>query len=130
MGVGDPISIVEYSELGVGIFDSTYPTRNARHGFALTNDGPVNLKNAKHSSDFGPIERGCSCETCTYYSRTKLRELYKNEDPSFQYLVTVHNLDFMQRFMEMVRNNREEARAIAKRFSKINYSEVDKEEAG
>ena len=130
MGVGDPISIVEYSELGVGIFDSTYPTRNARHGFALTNDGPVNLKNAKHSSDFGPIEKNCSCETCTYYNRTKLRELYKNEDPSFQYLVTVHNLDFMQRFMEMVRNDREKARTIAKRFSKINYSEVDKEKAG
>ncbi|MCL4447000.1 MAG: tRNA guanosine(34) transglycosylase Tgt [Thermoplasmatales archaeon] len=130
MGVGDPISIVEYSEAGIGVFDSTYPTRNARHGFALTNNGPVNLKNAKHFYDFGPIENGCSCETCTFYNRSKLRELYKNEDPSFQYLVTVHNLDFMQRFMDSVRNERENARTIAKRFSKINYSETNGDKIG
>lgn len=123
MGVGDPISILEYSDAGVGVFDSTYPTRNARHGFALTNEGPINLKNAKYSSDFGPIERGCSCGACVYYDRSKLRELLKNEDTSYQYLVTVHNLNFMQRFMELVRNEREGAREIAKKFSKLNYEE-------
>jgi queuine tRNA-ribosyltransferase len=130
MGVGDPLSIVQYSDAGIGVFDSTYPTRNARHGFVLTNEGSINLKNAKHSIDFEPIENGCSCETCTYYNRTKLRELYKNDDPSFQYLTTVHNLDFMQRFMESVRNDREKAREIAKKFSKINNAEVYNEKAG
>lgn len=128
MGVGDPLSILEYSEAGIGVFDSTYPTRNARHGFALTNRGAINLKNARHTNDFTPIESGCQCETCTYYNRSKLRELHKNEDPSFQYLVTVHNLDFMQRFMDLIRTNRERAREVAKNFSKINNSEphIDK----
>ncbi len=128
MGVGDPLSLLEYSEAGIGVFDSTYPTRNARHGFALTYQGAINLKNAKHTYDFSPIEGGCECETCTYYNRSKLRELHKNEDPSFQYLVTVHNLDFMQRFMDLIRNNRERAREVAKNFSKINNSEphIDK----
>ena len=130
MGVGDPLSIVEYTKEGIDIFDSTYPTRNARHGFALTNDGSINLKNAKHSSDFQPIESGCSCETCIYYDKSMLRELHKNEDPSFQYLMTVHNLDFMQRFMELVRNDREKATAIAKNFSKVNNSEVDNDKVG
>ncbi|MCL5874739.1 MAG: tRNA guanosine(34) transglycosylase Tgt [Candidatus Thermoplasmatota archaeon] len=130
MGVGDPVSLVEYSEVGIGVFDSTYPTRNARHGFALTNEGTVNLKNAKHSIDFGPIETGCSCETCLNYNRATLRELHKNEDPSFPYLVTVHNLDFMQRLMESVRNDRQRAREIAKKFSKINYSGVYNDKVG
>lgn len=124
MGVGDPLSILEYSEAGVDIFDSTYPTRNARHGFALTSEGSINLKNAKYSLDLNPIENMCSCETCVHYNRSKLRELHKNEDPSFQYLVTVHNLDFMQRFIELVRGNRERVREVAKKFSKINNSET------
>ena len=130
MGVGDPISILEYSEAGIGVFDSTYPTRNARHGFALTGDGPVNLKNAKHSYDHGPIELGCSCETCTYYSKTKLRELHKNEDPSFQYLVTVHNLDFMQRFMHLIVNDHEKAKSVAKKYNKIINSETNTGKVG
>lgn len=122
MGVGDPISIVEYANSGIDIFDSTYPTRNARHGFALTSDGSINLKNSKHSSDFVSIETSCSCETCANYNKSELRELYKNEDPSFQYLVTVHNLDFMDRFMTLVREGSEKARTIAKKFRKINNS--------
>ncbi len=130
MGVGDPISIVEYSEAGVGVFDSTYPTRNARHGFALTSEGPVNLKNAKHGNDFAPIEPGCTCETCTNYNKSMLRELHKNEDPSFPYLVTVHNLDFMGRLMESVRQDRQNAKEIAKRFSKVNYSETHNDSTG
>ncbi|MEM0128097.1 MAG: tRNA guanosine(34) transglycosylase Tgt, partial [Thermoplasmatales archaeon] len=95
MGVGDPLSIYQYSLLGVDIFDSTYPTRNARHGFALTTSGPVNLKNAKYKDYLGPIDDACECEACRNYSRSELREMHRNEDPSFQYLVTVHNLFFM-----------------------------------
>ncbi len=130
MGVGDPLSIVEYSDAGIGVFDSTYPTRNARHGFALTNEGTINLKNSKHSDDLGPIENGCSCETCVNYNRSMLRELHKNEDPSFPYLVTVHNLDFMQRLMELVRSDRQRAKVISKKFSKINYSEAYNDKVG
>ncbi len=130
MGVGDPVSIVEYSDAGIGIFDSTYPTRNARHGFALTSEGPINLKNAKHILDFQPIEPRCSCEACSNYNRSMLRELHKNEDPSFQYLVTVHNLDFMKRFVNLVRENREGARVIAKKFSKLNNSELYNDSTG
>jgi queuine tRNA-ribosyltransferase len=120
MGVGDPVSIFQYSGMGIDVFDSTYPTRNARHGFALTNNGYVNLKNSKYSMDLSPIEDGCSCDCCLNYSKAELKEVFKNEDPSFQYLVTVHNLDFMERFMNTLRENREKAREIALKFSKIN----------
>ncbi len=123
MGVGDPASIYDYSEKGIDIFDSTYPTRNARHGYALTINGPLNLKNSRYSDDFGPIEAGCECETCQNYSRSALKELLRNEDPTFQYLVTIHNLSFMMKFMDHVRNARERAREISKNFSKFNNGE-------
>ncbi len=125
MGVGDPVSIYQYSEIGVNIFDSTYPTRNARHGYALTEKGPVNLKNSRFSMDFEPIENGCNCEACTFYSKSALRELLKNEDPAFQYLVTIHNLNFMNRFLDYVRNNREKAKEIALAFSKNHNGVTD-----
>lgn len=130
MGVGDPISIFHYSGIGVDIFDSTYPTRNARHGFALTERGQVNLKNARYSDDFGPIEDGCSCETCVNYSKYQIRELLKNEDPSFQYLVTVHNLDFMIRLISHIRDDRVKAKDIILNFSKFNNGENHKEQRG
>ncbi|MEM4771839.1 MAG: tRNA guanosine(34) transglycosylase Tgt [Thermoplasmatales archaeon] len=120
MGVGDPLSIYRYSYLGVDIFDSTYPTRNARHGFALTSGGPVNLKNAKYMNYLGPIDDSCDCEACRNYSRSELREMYRNEDPSFQYLVTIHNLTFMNKFMEFIRNQDKNVIEIASKFSKIN----------
>ncbi|MGC8644638.1 MAG: tRNA guanosine(34) transglycosylase Tgt [Thermoplasmata archaeon] len=122
MGVGDPQSIYQYSSMGVDLFDSTYPTRNARHGFALTTNGPINLKNAKYRDYLGPIDDRCTCEACKNYSRAELREMHRNEDPSFQYLVTVHNLTFMMEFMEHIRNGDEDAKLIAKNFSKINNS--------
>lgn len=130
MGVGDPRSLLEYSRTGVDIFDSTYPTRNARHGFALTNHGAINLKNAKHSEDFTSIEGGCECETCLNYNKSELRELHKNEDTSFQYLVTIHNLNFIERFMTDVRNQNVRANDIVKNFSKINNIEAYNEQPG
>lgn len=127
MGVGDPVSIYQYSEMGIDIFDSTYPTRNARHGYALTESGPVNLKNSRYSMEFKPIEDGCACETCQHYTKAALRELLKSEDPAFQYLVTIHNLDFMSRFMEYIKNDREKAKQITLIFSKNHNAVIDKE---
>jgi len=118
MGVGDPLSIYEYSLKGIDIFDSTYPTRNARHGYALTSKGPINLKASKYSMDFNPIESGCECEACRYYHRSGLRELLKSEDPQFQYLVTVHNITFMQKLMKTLRENVDMAKDMVKHYVK------------
>ncbi len=118
MGVGDPVSLYEYSKKGVDIFDSTYPTRNARHGYALTSTGPINIKAGKYGLDFTPLEKGCECETCQYYHKSALRELLKNEDSQFQYLLTVHNLTFMKRLMDYVRDDEEKAKEIVKYYVK------------
>src|ERR687890_845389 len=46
MGIGDPVGILKVIALGVDMFDCVLPTRLARHGAALTQDGRINLKNA------------------------------------------------------------------------------------
>ncbi|MDE5873958.1 MAG: tRNA guanosine(34) transglycosylase Tgt, partial [Lachnospiraceae bacterium] len=56
MGVGTPANILEAVERGVDFFDCVYPTRNGRHGHVYTNNGKLNLFNAKYEADEHPIE--------------------------------------------------------------------------
>ena len=69
MGVGTPANILEAVERGVDFFDCVYPTRNGRHGHVYTNNGKLNLFNAKYEADEQPIEVGCGCPVCKRYSR-------------------------------------------------------------
>ena len=48
MGVGTPANILEAVERGVDFFDCVYPSRNGRHGHVYTNQGKLNLFNAKY----------------------------------------------------------------------------------
>ena len=59
MGVGTPANILEAVDRGVDFFDCVYPSRNGRHGHVYTNQGKLNLFNAKYELDDRPIEEGC-----------------------------------------------------------------------
>ena len=58
MGVGTPANILEAVDRGVDFFDCVYPSRNGRHGHVYTNQGKLNLFNAKYELDDAPIEEG------------------------------------------------------------------------
>jgi queuine tRNA-ribosyltransferase len=94
MGIGDPVGILEVIELGVDMFDCVLPTRLARHGAALTVDGRINLKNAAHRQDLGPLDPECSCEACTVYSRAYLAHLVRENELLGHRLLTLHNVYF------------------------------------
>ena len=94
MGIGDPVGILRVIALGVDMFDCVLPTRLARHGAALTQDGRINLKNARFRTDFGPLDPGCFCEACTGYSRAYLAHLVKENELLGHRLVTLHNVRF------------------------------------
>src|SRR5215211_2415468 len=80
MGIGDPIGILKVIALGVDMFDSVLPTRLARHGAALTQDGRINLKNARYRTDFGQLDPECACEACAGYSRAYLAHLVRENE--------------------------------------------------
>ncbi len=65
--------------------------------------GVINIRNAAHQKDTGPIEAGCGCYTCRNYSRSYLRHLDKCGEILGSHLNTVHNLYFYQRLMAEIR---------------------------
>jgi queuine tRNA-ribosyltransferase len=103
MGVGRPQDIVAAVRRGIDMFDCVMPTRHARNAHLFTRAGVINIRNAAHSQDTGPIEEGCGCYTCLNYSRSYLRHLDRCGEILGSHLNTIHNLFFYQRLMQEIR---------------------------
>ena len=110
MGVGTPANILEAVDRGVDFFDCVYPSRNGRHGHLYTNEGKINLFNAKYELDERPIEEGCQCPACRRYSRAYIRHLLKAKEMLGMRLCVLHNLYFYNTMMEEIRTAIEEGR--------------------
>ncbi len=110
LGIGDLQSLDALVPLGIDTFDSSYPTRAARHGFLLTWNGGIKAEKAECAAQFGPIEEGCHCTTCQNFSLAYLHHLFKARELTAYALATVHNLTFMvekmRRMREAIAQNR------------------------
>jgi len=103
MGVGKPEDIIRSVALGMDIFDSVFPTRNARHKTVLTRQGSYNIRAAGLVRDGRPLEEDCECQVCQRYSRAYIHHLCRSEEYVWMRLVTIHNLHFMMRLMREIR---------------------------
>jgi queuine tRNA-ribosyltransferase len=103
MGVGYPHDIVAAVARGVDMFDCVMPTRHARNGHLFTAAGVINIRNAAHQRDTGPIDPACSCSTCQRYSRAYLRHLDRCNEILGVRLATLHNLHFYLELMRRIR---------------------------
>ena len=113
MGVGKPDDLVGAVERGIDMFDCVLPTRSGRTGQAFTWNGPLNLRNARHAEDRGPLDERCTCPTCASYSRAYLHHLQKAGEMLGAMLVTEHNLSFYQQLMQTMRTAIGEGRFAA-----------------
>jgi len=104
MGVGDPVDILEGVERGIDMFDCVLPTRLARHGNAFTRYGKINLKNLKFKEDFTPIEENCDCYTCKNYTKAYIRHLITCDETLGGRLLSIHNIRFLIKEVEEIRN--------------------------
>jgi len=117
LGIGHPVGIVTSFRLGYEMFDCALPTRDARHGRlytwseahpTLTEDGSwlkfryTNTEENFH--DAGPISPDCDCECCRDYSMGYLFHLYRMRDTAYMRLATKHNLRFMTRLIERLKD--------------------------
>ena len=93
MGVGDPARIVDAIGAGVDMFDCVLPTRLARHGTVLTSQGRVNLRNAKHAREKGPLDPANPMSRD--FSRAYMRHLFQMKEPTAARIATLHNLWFL-----------------------------------
>lgn len=105
LGIGDLASLDECVKLGIDTFDSSHPTRCARHGLLFTQQGYVKILHASHKQAFVPIEQGCLCYTCRSFTRAYLHHLLKAGELLFYTLATIHNLYFMVQLMARYRQN-------------------------
>jgi len=103
MGVGKPDDIVGAVLRGVDMFDCVLPTRSGRNGQAFTRGGPLNLRNAAHAEDLGPLDPDCACPACRGFSRAYLHHVVKAGEIIAAMLLSWHNLTYYQDLMAGLR---------------------------
>ncbi len=118
LGIGHPENVLRAYQLGYDLFDSAMPTRDARHGrlykfndssesedSGLTDDwfSFVYADNERNIRSSAPVSEFCDCPLCSRYSLGYLHHLFKQGDPLFMRLATLHNLRFMVQLTERIR---------------------------
>ena len=104
MGVGKPDDIAGAVLRGIDMFDCVIPTRSGRNGQAYTRHGTLNLRNARHADDPGPLDEACACPACTKFSRAYLHHTVKANEIIAAMLLTWHNLTYYQDLMQSLRD--------------------------
>ncbi|KJP87402.1 hypothetical protein AK88_02959 [Plasmodium fragile] len=119
LGIGQIKDIFFGVRQGIDTFDCVIPTRLARHGYYLCsvktikqmeeqlgkciNKEYIKIKLKNHELDNNPLEHDCPCYTCANYTRAYLHHLYKINDNLLGTLLTIHNVCYMNRLMEDIR---------------------------
>lgn len=103
LGIGDLESIYESVKWGLDTFDSSYPTRSARHGVVHTAKGPLNFTLGSQRTNFNPIDTTCTCHTCKNFTVAYLHHLFKAKEATVLTLASLHNLTQMVRIMNDIR---------------------------
>lgn len=103
LGIGDLQSLEQSIALGIDTFDSSHPTRCARHGLLFTCQGSYKITASANKNDFSPVDPECTCMVCTKYTRAYLHHLFKSHELTGYTLATIHNLHFMITLMNRYR---------------------------
>ncbi|WP_209122823.1 tRNA guanosine(34) transglycosylase Tgt [Alkalihalobacillus sp. BA299] len=112
MGVGSPDALIDGAIRGIDMFDCVLPTRIARNGTCMTSTGRLVVRNAKYARDFRPLDENCDCHVCNNYSRAYIRHLVKCDETFGFRLTSYHNLFFLLKLMEQVRQAIREDRLL------------------
>lgn len=103
MGVGNPTTLVRAVAEGVDMFDCVLPTRTARMGTAFSSTGRMNMRNAKYTHDFTPLDHECECFVCRDFTRAYIRHLVKQGEMLGAILLSIHNLHYLLSLMRDAR---------------------------
>jgi queuine tRNA-ribosyltransferase len=108
LGIGEVDDLIRGVELGMDTFDCAMPTRLGRHGTALVADPEsrwrVDLTKSRWRECEDPLVEGCPCPACSKgLSRAYLGYLARAGELTGQRLLSTHNLAFMARLMQDLR---------------------------
>ena len=120
-GLRGPEEILDAINLGIDIFDGTYPLMMTQQDKALCipiwnkaseNDKEnlewqinLDLSLKKYSRDAEPIVKGCQCYTCTRHSRAYIHHLINCREMLSQTLLMIHNTHQVSLFFEDIRES-------------------------
>ncbi|MDI6402549.1 tRNA guanosine(34) transglycosylase Tgt [Balneolaceae bacterium ANBcel3] len=94
MGVGTPSDILNGIARGIDMFDCVMPTRNARNGMLFTENGIINIRNAKWKSHFASADPGFPSDLCQLHTMAYVHHLFKSGEILGLQLASAHNLMF------------------------------------
>lgn len=116
LGIGKMQNIEMAVKYGIDTFDCVHPTRIARHGGALVSrenwkqlsDGSyrehIAITNAQFKNDYTPLDESCTCYTCKHFTKSYIHYLFAAKEILGIVLLMKHNIHFMNKFMENIRN--------------------------
>ena len=105
MGVGTPSDILGAVKRGIDMFDCVLPTRSVRTVLAFTWEGRINIKNNKYQNDDTPLDKKCKNLDLNKYSKNYLNHLFNTNEILGSMLLTLHNINFYQELMTLIRQN-------------------------
>ncbi|XP_021380335.1 queuine tRNA-ribosyltransferase accessory subunit 2-like [Mizuhopecten yessoensis] len=121
-GAFPPDQVLEALELGLDVFDSSYPYHVTERGGALVFDfvhiadpedmdgnkavqkgWEIDLNDKKYFEDFGPLIEDCSCYTCKNFSRAYINHLRNTSELLGSVLLMIHNFQHYFNYFEAIR---------------------------
>jgi queuine tRNA-ribosyltransferase len=118
LGIGGLRDIFNGVRNRIDTFDCVHITRIARHGCALVKRNQqehkddkynirehINLKKGKYKNDMDVIDKDCGCTTCQDgITKSYLNFLINSKSMTFGSLIMIHNVYFMNKMMEEIRD--------------------------
>ncbi len=110
LGISEPDDVFAGIAAGADTLDCVNPSRVARNAAIYTHRGRYNVNTAPYRRDFGPLEDGCGCYTCTHYTRAYLHHLFKAKEMLASTLATIHNEWFTVKLVDDIRDSIDQGR--------------------
>lgn len=105
LGISEPDDLFTAVEAGADTFDCVAPTRLGRRGGVYTLDGRLNLASSRFKRDFTGIDEEFGGYVSENYSRAYIHHLLKAKEFLAGTLCTMHNLAFMIRLVDNIRDS-------------------------
>ncbi|XP_032669670.1 queuine tRNA-ribosyltransferase accessory subunit 2 [Odontomachus brunneus] len=114
MGCWNPATVLDLVELGVDVFDSSYPYVITEQSQALVfmcddntceNLCAISVAEKRYKDDFSPICTNCTCLTCRNHTRAYLHHLKHTQEMLGSVLLMIHNTHYYLAFFTAIRDS-------------------------
>ena len=112
LGIGEFADMFDAVDQGVDFFDCVAPTRRGRHGNVYispesggnpNNKFCLTISNSAYKDDPLPIDPTCTCKVCQNFTRSYIHHLFRAQELLGYSLASYHNIYFITKVMERVR---------------------------